>query len=302
MTIKKIDDTILTGIANSIRGKLGVQTQYKPSEMADAIDTIEGGYPEPTGTKTITANGTEIDVKNYASADVAVPNSYTAEDEGKVVDNGALVSQTSQTVTQNGTYDTTTNDEIVVNVAGSGSSRLPSAYQEVEYIECDEHQFSTINESIPQYDYITIKVLYGRVGNNYYPTVMGYDSGNAFEIYMDAGKYLTKYGSLSSVTGRDIKYDIGEVVYHIAKAAQNLSSFFIGKYYGNTETGTSLFNGKIYEIQVSDLMPFDTGNIVLHFIPCYRKSDNKAGLYELVNNEFYPSEGTSDYIAGADVN
>lgn len=33
-----------------------------------------GGYPEPTGTVQITQNGTGIDVKDYAEADVAVPN------------------------------------------------------------------------------------------------------------------------------------------------------------------------------------------------------------------------------------
>ena len=33
------------------------------------------GYPEPTGTKSITANGTGIDVKDYASADVNVDKS-----------------------------------------------------------------------------------------------------------------------------------------------------------------------------------------------------------------------------------
>lgn len=33
----------------------------------------EDGYPEPTGTITITQNGSGIDVKDYASADVNVP-------------------------------------------------------------------------------------------------------------------------------------------------------------------------------------------------------------------------------------
>ena len=47
-----------------------------------------------------------------------VPNSYAAADEGKVVSNGALVSQTSVTKTANGTYDTTENNQVVVNVPG----------------------------------------------------------------------------------------------------------------------------------------------------------------------------------------
>lgn len=38
-----------------------------------------GGYPEPTGTITITANGTGINVKDYAAADVAVPQETPVE-------------------------------------------------------------------------------------------------------------------------------------------------------------------------------------------------------------------------------
>jgi hypothetical protein len=51
---------------------------------------------------------------------VDVPNSYVAADEGKVVSGGALVGQTSRNVIYNGTYDTTENNEVVVNVSGGG--------------------------------------------------------------------------------------------------------------------------------------------------------------------------------------
>lgn len=78
-----------------------------------------------SGTKAITSNGTE-DVTNYASVNVNVPNSYSASDEGKVVDSGALVSQSSATYTENGTYDTTLVDDVTVNVSVGGGDNLPS--------------------------------------------------------------------------------------------------------------------------------------------------------------------------------
>ena len=109
-----VTESALEDIADAIRGKNGQQTTYKPGEMASAI----GAIPTPTGTKQITANGTGIDVAQYASADVAVPNSYVAGDEGKVVSNGALVAQGSDTVTQNDTYDTTLINSLTVNVSG----------------------------------------------------------------------------------------------------------------------------------------------------------------------------------------
>lgn len=104
-----------------------------------------GGYPEPTGTKSITSNGTGIDVKDYASADVNVANSYSAGDEGKVVSSGALVSQTSVTKTSNGTYDTTLNNEVVVNVPQpsgniniTGTSQVDvSAYATAQVVDAD---------------------------------------------------------------------------------------------------------------------------------------------------------------------
>lgn len=61
----------LGDIADAIRGKLSVQTQYKPGQMAGAIESIPSGGITPTGTINITENGT-VDVTQYATANVAV--------------------------------------------------------------------------------------------------------------------------------------------------------------------------------------------------------------------------------------
>lgn len=104
------------------------------SDSADGYSKVTVSVPASavdTGTKSITANGTGIDVVGYAAVDVAVPNSYAAADEGKVVSNGALVAQTSDTVTQNGTVDTTLINSLTVNVSGGGGSGLE--YEEGTY-------------------------------------------------------------------------------------------------------------------------------------------------------------------------
>lgn len=99
-------------------------TYNASSDSADGYSQVTVAVPASavdSGTKSIGTNGTH-DVVGYASANVNVPNSYSASDEGKVVSNGALVAQSSQNIDTNGTYDTTLKNEVVVNVSGGGGS------------------------------------------------------------------------------------------------------------------------------------------------------------------------------------
>lgn len=117
-----VTEDYLEDIADAIRGKNGSIATYKPEDMAQAIEDLDN-YPEPTGTKAISANGL-VSVKDYEFANVNVESSFTPSDEGKVVSNGELVAQTSVEKTANGTYDTTLNNEVVVNVSGGSVPRL----------------------------------------------------------------------------------------------------------------------------------------------------------------------------------
>ena len=58
---------------------------------------------------------------NFATDILNITNSYSISDEGKVVYNNELISQTTYPteITENGTYDTTLNNEVTVNVSSS---------------------------------------------------------------------------------------------------------------------------------------------------------------------------------------
>ena len=70
--------------------------------------------------KNIDTNGTykasDDSADGYKKVVVNVPNTYKAGDEGKVVDNGTLITQGSTTVIDNGTIDTTLYSSVVVNI------------------------------------------------------------------------------------------------------------------------------------------------------------------------------------------
>ncbi len=58
----------------------------------------------------------------------------------------------------------------------------------------------------------------------------------------------------------------------------------------DTYSSAKLYSFKIYE----------SGELIRDFVPCYRKSDNVIGLYDLVGSEFYTNSGTGTFLKGAD--
>ena len=41
--------------------------------------------------------------------------------------------------------------------------------------------------------------------------------------------------------------------------------------------------------------------LLVEFVPCYRKSDNKPGMYDLVTKQFFTNAGTGDFTLGPNV-
>lgn len=176
MSKKLYEETNIQAIANAIREKNNTQNQYTTSQMPNAILQIHG---EPDlETLTVIANGNYLPSANkdgFSEVSVNVPNSYTNSDEGKVVKNGSLISQTPRAtgITENGTYDTTENNSVTVNVSGGASAPIKL------YPDADPDYYSETENQL------LVGLLYSSSVRRYYK----YSSDPAYVAYYYNGEY-----------------------------------------------------------------------------------------------------------------
>ena len=196
-------------------------------------------------------------------------------------------------------------------------SRLPQGYQEVEYIESSGTQY--IDTGFVPNDNTEIILVFtnnNAATGNYdcmFGTRTNASNANTFALWLDINRrFGAFYGTgqnmklfptsidatakhTATMKGRVAEID-GISVTCSATSSSPAYSFYIGAC--NT-AGTADYFSKIliYESKI-----YDNVTLVRDFVPCYRKADNVAGLYDLVNNVFYTNAGSSVFSVGADSN
>lgn len=198
------------------------------------------------------------------------------------------------------------------------SARLPSAYQEVEYIENSLTQY--INTLVIPTSKTSCEVefeqpnresvwLFGADtswGNNgfgfnthvpnkettLYPLLYINSSTYIdFEQIEENQRYVFKYGNgVFSINGTE---------YSVPSFTGTLTNPLYTNCINRNGTPDSLSKGGI--LKLYSLKFYEDNTIIRDFIPCYRKSDNEVGLYDIVNNQFYKNQGTGSFLCGRDI-
>lgn len=190
-------------------------------------------------------------------------------------------------------------------------SRLPAGYQEVEYIESNGTQY--IDTGIKGK---TGLVALGEImltSSNQTSIALGcYNPQRCYMLSFNAG--VPRYGYVdwyngSTALAANVKYSF-EVSFLASSQHLKLNGSTVISS-ANATTFTNAYNlfafayndsgsaGDFAQCRIYSLSIYDNGTLVRKFTPCYRKADNVAGFYELLNGVFYPNAGTGSFAVGA---
>lgn len=198
---------------------------------------------------------------------------------------------------------------------------LPSIYQAVEYIGCTGTQYlETGYIPTPSYDtridmqYMFTatqigvdKMLFGsRGGKNditYQCQAFGgsqwYCGGGYYQfrsVLKNVGTALnTKYTFL--INGNTMTINGSSVSQNQTRTTGSALELYIFAWNSNGETKYINSGVRIYQLKFTV-----NGIVEADFVPCYRKSDNVAGMYDLIGRRFLTNAGTGTFSAGQDIN
>ena len=212
--------------------------------------------------------------------------------------------------------------QALLNYVSSGG-RLPSEYQEVEWIENDtrgayiDTQLSVANatriQANAKFEWVQVAsggnaescFLGCRTNNdrcmifNMYPYLKweigyrtNYKSGSTFTtntLYEVSADFQS--GSQTVVANGDTV--VSETISGVVTQTNTL--WVLGN---NHSQSTNKFycRAKIYSLDITI-----DGVKERDFVPCYRKADDEIGLYDLVYGTFYTNSGTGTFTKGQDV-
>lgn len=194
------------------------------------------------------------------------------------------------------------------NTESNEKQIVVEAYQQVEYIEstgtqyidsgvkCSQNMSCEINNNFNELSGTQLfgaysspkRTHYGIVNDKIYmPSVE--NSVTTEHVFLTNMNYHTFF--LSSTV---YKYDNEIIANGMFEFANGLNFYLFAR--NNNGTDTNYCKSKM-----TKAMFWIDNELIKNFIPCYRKSDNKRGLYDLVNNEFFTNQGTGDFEKGNDI-
>lgn len=207
-------------------------------------------------------------------------------------------------------------NQMVMQSLRNPSALLPDAYRQVEYLQSSGTQYINIG-AIGNHQFFDIDFervswvsngaasfgLNGLFGINDYMS----SGTNDVKVWLRNTNAIsgavgsTAIGSASIVTGTrytlyfsntQFKLDGQDYTTATGTAISGTPDCYLFAVHNRTGVATWGSSAvKIYRLKTSSI----------HLYPCYRKSDNKPGMYDLVSGTFYTNSGSGEFTVGSAV-
>ena len=199
----------------------------------------------------------------------------------------------------------------------SEDGNLPSEYQKVEYIESTGKQY--IDTGITPDTTLEFDTIFN-TSNNFsqetgrYGCIFGSRISSAIAdvqltTYSEIGYHGTircgnNYGDNAWLSNNvKINAKLKNNMYYVDNREIRSTTIEVSNDYNIyifalNQSGIAIQNGKL-KLYTFKLWKNDV--LVRDFIPCYRKSDNVIGMYDLVTNTFFTNAGTGEFLKGSNV-
>ena len=197
------------------------------------------------------------------------------------------------------------------------AARLPEAYQEVSCLICDGGQYidtgfypntikTKVEIGIMSQNKDVTQGVFGARNNDLAAddtscNMFALSSGNLRLDWVngDTGTTfafaLNTYYDISCTRGRATVNSTVMTGTNTA-SVNTTGTFLIGNFYNDDVLYSNGFKGKIFYARL-----YDEDTLIRDLVPCYRKADDKPGMYDLVNNVFYTNAGTGEFTVGGDI-
>ena len=287
----------IDAIADAIRERNEVQTTFTLDSMATAVSSLHNKYVVNFTGATPNATITATDgIHTYtAESDANGAGTLYVFTEGNF-----LVTDSTQSITRSVTFS---------NDYALQFARLPAEYKEVEYIQntstsyLDTGLVSTADQSVEvEFSFDDLNNNYAIFGGRntqltntytlfFLKTNMRFDCNGQKSVVDSNSGIIQQYTShiyrftYDAMTGIAVAENTTTGAFQTTAigTASTFTTYPIVLFGVNTSASISLqLKGKVYSCV------FKRGQSkVMELIPCYRKADNKAGMYDVVNGVFY---------------
>lgn len=205
--------------------------------------------------------------------------------------------------------DTTLGDAVKTLCDGYGGGGN-EGYQEVEYLESNGSQFINLNFGFSPTDVIDTKfaVLSGTSDKYVVSPAIWNNSNNRFGLGVQNGAYTAAFGAMASGSCKLVPtttYNSDLVTWHyenrlVQVKEKGLSFDTSAITFGSDTANLRLFYGynANTSARLSHYFHYKSNGAKIELIPCYRRTDRKPGLYDLVSETFYTNDGLSDFVVG----